>query len=207
MKITPGQLGQICPTLSSSRRGLLTTLINELCTQYGMNVDQFHEFIAQVCHESRGFEAKSEDLLFTTAARIHEVWPTRFPTVESAKPYIRDSQRLANKVYANRMGNGDEASGDGFKFRGGGFIQITGRDMYTKFARYKAADLSTIARLVRTEDRWALDSALWLFCIEKKLLDEAERDEFITITKAINGGTVGLEDRKKYYERAKAAVR
>lgn len=168
--------------------------------------DKAHEFIAQAAHESAEFTHKDENLNYS-AERLVQVWPSRFPTIAAAKPYARDSQKLANKVYADRMGNGNEASGDGFMFRGGGFIHISGRDIYTKFAKYREVDVLTVPRLVRTEDRWALDSALWLFCVEKRLLDEAERDEFVTITRDINGGLIGLEDRKKYYERAKLVLK
>lgn len=205
--ITAAQLRSICHKLTEPRSVVITALLNELCAKYGMDTaDEFHEFIAQVAHESLEFSFKEESLNYS-AERLVQVWPSRFPNLAASRPYARDSQKLANKVYAGRMGNGDEASGDGFKFRGGGFIQLTGRDMYTKYARYKAIDIGTAARLVRTEDRWAMDSALWLFCVEKALLDEAERDEFIKITRSINGGTIGLQDRTKYYERAKAAIK
>lgn len=204
--ITPEQLHKVCPTVSPTRCTVLAGLINDLGPKYGLDTqDELHEFIAQVAHESNEFMAKSEGLSYS-AGRLTQVWPSRFPTFADALPYARNPEKLANKVYANRMGNGPEISGDGYKFRGGGFIQLTGRDMFTKFARYKAVDVGTVAGLVRSMDLWAMDSALWLFCIEKSLLDEAERDELVKITKAINGGTIGLVDRQKYYERAKRYI-
>jgi putative chitinase len=206
LTITPSQLQTICLNLHPAKAATIASLLNELCPKYGMDTaDKFHEFIAQVAHESREFAAKDEDLQYS-AKRLMQVWPSRFPSLSTAIQYANDSRKLANNVYANRMGNGNALSGDGFRFRGGGFIQLTGRSMYTKYAKYKGIDVSTIAAYVRQEDRWALDSALWVFCIEKGLLDEAERDEFITITRSINGGDTGIIERRKYYERAKAVV-
>ena len=104
------------------------------------------------------------------------------------------------------MGYGNEASGDGYRYRGGGFIQITGKDMYQKYAAKAGQPINVISDLMRTDDRWALDSAAWVFAIEKSLLDEADRGDLITMTKRINGGLIGQEDREANYARAKKVL-
>ena len=104
------------------------------------------------------------------------------------------------------MGNGDAASGDGFRYRGGGFMQLTGKESYTAYAKFIEKEVGETADLVHSTDEYALDSACWEFAVDKKLNDEADRGEFVTITKRINGGTIGLEERQKYYARAKTAV-
>jgi putative chitinase len=104
------------------------------------------------------------------------------------------------------MGNGDSASGDGFRYRGGGYMQLTGKESYQHYASYIGKNVGETADLVRSTDEYALDSACWEFAIDKKLNDEADRGEFIAITKKINGGTIGLEERQKYYARAKTHI-
>jgi putative chitinase len=101
------------------------------------------------------------------------------------------------------MGNGDAASGDGYTYRGGGYLQLTGKESYAAYAKYIGKDIHETSELVHTTEHYALDSAAWEFVIDKKLLDECDRNEFITITKRINGGTIGLEDRKAHYNKFK----
>lgn len=208
--ITPELLMQIMPTLPRIEAvgwaDAFATVMAQDAYDEVLHPDVFEEFIAQVAHES-GYLTRLTEGLGYSAKRLREVWPSRFPTMAIANKYAYNPQGLANKVYANRMGNGNEASGDGYMFRGGGLLQLTGRGMYTKFAKFKGlADPMTVANKVRTDKVWALESACWVFIYEKGLLDEAIDDKFITITKAINGGTIGLADRVKVYDRTKKVL-
>ena len=203
--ILPEQLQKIEPKLSFVRCQEMTDLLNELCPKYGMDsIDRFEEFLANVLQESGAFTHKVEDMNYT-AKRITQVWPSRFKTIQDALPFARNPVALANKVYGGRMGNTDP--NDGWTYRGGGFIGLTGKEVYGLYAAYIAKPTAEAAELVRTTDRYALDSACWFFAKLKGLIDEAERDEFIKIVKAINGGTIGLNVREDYYKRVKAVLR
>lgn len=210
--ITKDQLKKVCPSLKDDRSTLIANLINEICPKYGINTkDILHEFLATIAHESGEFTIKVENMNYTTPQRLVDIWPSRFSLTGGngklkASDYVRNAEKLANEVYANRMGNGNPASGDGFRYRGAGFSQITGFDSYSKYAKYIKKGTAEAAELVRTTDEYALDSACWLFAIEKGLLDEADKDDFLTVTRRINGGVIGLADRVKYYERAKQFV-
>lgn len=214
--ITPDQLRKICRTISEARSVVMARHLNTICPKYGIDtIDEFEEFISQIAHESSEFTIKTEKMNYS-ARRMAEIWPYRFAIDPRAKPPIpnqlamqlaNNPEALANNVYANRMGNGASSSGDGYRNRGGGFCQITGYESFKKYADYIGKSVDDTAILVRTTDEYALDSACWLFAIEKKLLDDAERDDYITITKRINGGLIGLADRQKYYERAKQVLR
>jgi len=164
-------------------------------------------FLGQIAHESGELKRVQEDLRYSPQ-RIHKMWPARFPTVESALKYGRNPERLGNVVYANRMGNGDEKSGDGFKFRGRGLMQITGRANYERMA--KLLDLPALVDRpdYLLEPRYAALSAA-AFWSDNGLNREADKIEnepllnvVTTITKTINGGTNGLDERLEYTERA-----
>lgn len=152
-------------------------------------------FLAQICHES-GFVPRAENLNYSTTARLQQVWPSRFASAIDAANYVRNPEKLANRVYADRMGNGDEASGDGWRYRGRGWIQLTGR------ANYEAFGLSGDPDALLTTDGAAKSAVL--FWGSKHLNTLAEADDAVTITKRINGGTVGLSDRLALVERLKA---
>jgi putative chitinase len=121
-----------------------------------------------------------------------------FPTEEIAKQYERKPEKIANRVYANRMGNGDENSGDGYKYRGRGLIQLTGKFNYTKFSQSIDLSLDETVKYLETPEG-AVASAGW-FWDNNKLNRFCDNDDFITLTKRINGGTIGLADRKHHYE-------
>ena len=152
-------------------------------------------FLAQVCHES-GFVPRAENLNYSTTARLMAVWPSRFPDAAMASNYIHNPEKLANRVYANRMGNGIEASGDGWRYRGRGWIQLTGR------ANYEAFGVASDPDALLTPEGAAKSAAL--FWRQKGLNGLADADDIVTITKRINGGTVGLSDRQALVERLKA---
>jgi putative chitinase len=154
-------------------------------------------FLAQIAHESGGFTAVVENLNYS-AKGLMGTFKKYFPSEELAKQYERQPQKIANRVYANRMKNGDENSGDGFKFRGRGLIQLTGRDNYTKFAAALDMDIESTIVYLETPNG-AVASAGW-FWDNNKLNQYCDHDDFVTLTKRINGGTIGLADREHHYQ-------
>ena len=155
-------------------------------------------FLAQCGHESGGFKAVSENLNYG-AAGLQSIFKKYF-TPESAKEYERKPEKIANIVYANRMGNGNQASGEGYKFRGRGFIQLTGKDNYTSFDKVVEDDIIANPELVAT--KYPLLSAAWFFHKNglHKIADEGATDVVVTkVTKRVNGGTIGLPDRIKHF--------
>lgn len=176
--------------------------INQTFETFGIEtVEQQASFLAQCGHESAGFTALVENLNYK-AESLCKVWPKRFPTLEAAQPYHRNPEAIANKVYANRMGNGDEESGDGFAYRGRGLIQLTGRDNYRACGEFLGVDLESDPDLVSTPQFAAL-SAGW-FWHTHHLNNIAE--DIVAVTKKINGGTLGLDDRVARTERALTAL-
>ena len=155
-------------------------------------------FLAQCGHESGGFKVVSENLNYG-AAGLQSIFKKYF-TAESAKEYQRKPEKIANIVYANRMGNGNQASGEGYKFRGRGFIQLTGKDNYTAFDKTVEDDILANPELVAT--KYPLLSAAWFFHKNglHKIADEGATDAVVTkVTKRVNGGTIGLPDRIKHF--------
>ena len=155
-------------------------------------------FLAQCGHESGGFKAVSENLNYG-AAGLQSIFKKYF-TAESAVEYARKPEKIANIVYANRMGNGNQASGEGYKFRGRGFIQLTGKDNYTAFDKVVEDDILATPDLVAT--KYPLLSAAWFFHKNglHKIADEGATDAVVTkVTKRVNGGTIGLADRIKHF--------
>lgn len=144
-------------------------------------------FLAHVMVESSNLTALEENLRYTTAARICRVWPSRFPTVESAEPFVRNPKALANRVYANRNGNGDEASGDGWTFRGRGLFQLTGRENYRRASAGLGLGAVYLMRpeLVAEPSDAALTAA-W-YWVANGCNQMADAGQFDATTKAING--------------------
>ena len=206
--ITPEQLKAVCKNLTLDRAKVLTDLMNISFPKYGIDTPaRIQAFVAQVAHESGEFTIKTESMNYSTPERIVAIWPSRFNLDGSnnklnAHNYIKNQEKLANTVYSSRMGNGGPESGDGFRYRGGGFMQLTGKESYAKYAVYIGKSVGETADLVRSTDEYALDSACWEFAIDKKLNAKADAREFVAMTKAINGGTIGLDERQKYYQRA-----
>jgi putative chitinase len=160
-------------------------------------------FLAQAAHESGSFKLVKENLNYS-AEGLLRTFPKYFKTPEDAAAYARQPQKIANRVYANRMGNGSEASGDGFKFRGRGFFQVTGKANYTECGKALGLDLLTTPEaLERTIP--ATNSALW-YWQARNLNRFADADDIRGMTKAINGGYNGLDERTHYYLRAKKVL-
>jgi putative chitinase len=164
---------------------------------YKLSPDRAAHFFAQTAHESGGFKAFSENLNYGWKG-LRTTFGKYFQTEGIAKNYERQPQRIANRAYANRMGNGDEASGDGWKYRGRGPLQLTGKNNYQAFANYmKRPDIMDNPDIVANE--LGFESALWFFDANKlwSICDQGVGDSAIlALTKRINGGTHGLDDRK-----------
>jgi putative chitinase len=156
-------------------------------------------FIGQASHESGNFKMLVENLNYR-AETLMKVWSKRFSTLEFAKQYERDPKKIANSVYANRMGNRDEASGDGYRFRGRGLFQTTGHAGYFHAGKALGEDFVMNPDLVATPRYAALTAGF--FWQTHKLNQYADARDFVTMTKKINGGTIGLADRQKHIAHA-----
>ncbi len=157
-------------------------------------------FLTQCGHESGGFRLTKENLNYS-AKGLNGTFKKYFPTEASAKPYERQPAKIANKVYGNRMGNGPESSGEGAKFCGRGYIQLTGKENYTAFGKSINEDI--LSNPDRVASDYALLSAAWFFSKNglHKMADEGASDTVVTkITKRVNGGTIGLADRIKHFK-------
>ncbi len=157
-------------------------------------------FLAQCGHESGGFRATQENLNYS-AKGLNGIFKKYFPTEASAAAYARQPQKIASKVYGGRMGNGPESTGEGYKFRGRGYIQLTGKENYTAFG--KAINEDILSNPDKVAANYALLSAAWFFNKNglHKMADEGATDLVVTkITKRVNGGTIGLPDRIKHFK-------
>tara|TARA_R110002074_G_scaffold364092_1_gene537479 strand:+ start:28 stop:867 length:840 start_codon:yes stop_codon:yes gene_type:complete len=163
-------------------------------------VDRVAGFIAQTSHESAGYSVLTENLNYSADA-LNKIFPKYFKRANrSAQSFHRQPKRIANVIYANRMDNGDIDSGDGWRFRGGGILQLTGRYNYTEFGKAEDMSAEEATRFVRTP-LGALASACW-FWNTNNINSYCDNQDIVGMTKRINGGTIGLEDRKKHYEHA-----
>jgi putative chitinase len=157
-------------------------------------------FLAQCGHESGGFRATQENLNYS-AKGLAGIFKKYFPTEAAAAPYARQPQKIASKVYGGRMGNGPESTGEGYKFRGRGYIQLTGKENYTAFGKSIGEDM--VVNPDKVASQYALLSAAWFFSKNglHKMADEGASDTVVTkITKRVNGGTIGLPDRIKHFK-------
>ena len=157
-------------------------------------------FLAQCGHESGGFRATQENLNYS-ASGLKGIFSKYFKEAGLAESYQRNPQKIASRVYGGRMGNGPESTGDGYKFRGRGYIQLTGKDNYTAFGKAINEDMTASPDKVATH--YALLSAAWFFSKNglHKMADQGSTDAVVTlITKRVNGGTIGLADRIKHFK-------
>jgi putative chitinase len=156
-------------------------------------------FLAQTAHESGGYRAIKENLNYR-AVTLRKIFPKYFPTDELANQYAGKPEMIANKVYGGRMGNGPEESGDGFRYCGRGLIQLTGKDNYTRYAQSLEISVEEAGEHLTTFEG-CVQSAAW-FWEANNLNQWADKGDILTLTKRINGGTIGLEDRIKHYNHA-----
>jgi putative chitinase len=201
MELTLEQLKQLLPKnpyVEHWHRAL-----SQLLPDYEINSPKrIAAFIAQCSHESAGFTALKENLNYK-AATLRKIFPKYFPDDATANAYANRPDRqqaIANKVYGNRMGNGPEESGDGFRYCGRGLIQLTGKQNYTWFAASLGIPVEEASEYLQTFEG-AAQSACW-FWETNKLNQWADTGDMVTLTKRINGGTIGLDDRIKHYEHA-----
>jgi putative chitinase len=197
--ITAEQFKQLFPRAQDPESWAAS--MNEVFPTYDINTPQrVAAFLAQCGHESGGWTVFEENLNYS-AQGLNGIFRKYFPTVEEATPYARKPEMIANKIYANRMGNGSPESGDGYRFRGRGPIQLTGRANYTAFAKEMFEDWENVVQnpdWVTADRDFALMSAIW-FWNKNKLNHEADIGDIKTMTKKINGGYIGLDDRIKHY--------
>jgi len=198
MTLTKEQLRQLLPRnpyIDHWHRAL-----SQLLPDYDINTPQrIAAFIAQCAHESGGFVFLTENLNYK-AESLLKVFPKYFKDMPTARMYEKKPEKIANRIYADRMGNSNEASGDGFRYRGRGLIQLTGKTNYTWFAASLEITPEEAAEYMQTFEG-AAQSACW-FWETNKINQWADNGDILTMTKRINGGTIGLEDRKKHYEHA-----
>ncbi len=203
--ITKEQLLEILPEAIHCPFGVdaLVPVLNNIETQLGEGKYRLPMFLAQIATESNQFMFVVEDLDYSAEALLR-VFPREFPTSELANAYARIPEKIANRVYANRMGNGDEASGDGWKYRGRGFIQITGKDNYTAICNSLCINSINNPDLLATLP-YAMDSALW-YWNQNNLNEAADRQDVVLATRRINGGLNGLTQREMYYSKARKVL-
>ena len=156
-------------------------------------------FISQCAHESADFTAVQENLNYK-AESLMRTWPSHFPTMEIANQYAHNQEMIANRAYANRMGNGNEASGDGWRFCGRGLIQLTGRSNYQDFADSLSMSIDDVPAYLGTYEG-AVQSACF-FWENNNLNTLADSQDIKQITRVINGGELGLQDRMNRYDEA-----
>lgn len=204
MILTTDQLQQIMPRCDIKK---WVSPLNMTMRTYSIDLtpQRMAAFLAQVAHESAECTRVVENLSYSTPERICAVWPNRFPTVESARVYVKNPELLANKVYGGRMGN--DAIGDGWKFRGRGLFQITGKENY--LAAGKALSLPIIyhPQYVEQPNVAALTAAwFWDKCGLNYQANQDTDNSFEAITRKINGGNNGMRERKMYWEWAKKVL-
>ena len=173
--------------------------LNETCERFAIDSPfRIAGFLSNVAHESAGFKFVKENLNYS-AASLMRVWPSRFPTLEIAQRYAMQPEKIANRAYADRMGNGDEASGDGAKFLGRGLIQLTGKNNYVAYSL--ACDNEALQHPEIVEQpKYAAESAGWFWNVNR-LNTLADAQDIGGMCKRINGGYNGLDDRQMKYAR------
>lgn len=176
-------------------------MIPDTAAKFGINTPlRLAHFLAQCGHESGGFRATQENLNYS-AKGLMGIFKKYFPTEALANAYARQPAKIAARVYGGRMGNGAEATGEGYKFRGRGYIQLTGKENYTAFGKSIGEDI--LSNPDKVAGQYALLSAAWFFSKNglHRMADEGASDAVVTkITKRVNGGTIGLPDRIKHFK-------
>ena len=205
MIIVESQIRRIMPNVKETRVKEFVKCFNEWSDRFGISTPlRFVHFIAQIAHESGEFKSMEENLNYS-ADGLLRVFPKYF-TKETAAQYARKPEKIANKVYANRMGNGDEASGDGWRFKGRGAIGTTGRDNYKAYAdsEFCVGDLMNHPEWL-AQSPGCYKSAMY-FWWKNGLNQIADTDDVVKVTKRVNGGTNGLAQRQYYYRMAKRVM-
>jgi putative chitinase len=198
MKLTVSQLKQMVPGITHADHWI--EAFDQLLPDYEINTPKrIAAFIAQCAHESGGFRFLKENLNYK-AESLMKTFPKYFSDKDTANAYAKQPVKIANRVYASRMGNGDEASGDGYRYCGRGLIQLTGKTNYDWFAASLEISATEASEYLETFEG-AAQSACW-FWESNNLNVEADAGDIKKMTKKINGGYIGLDDRIKHYEHA-----
>jgi putative chitinase len=200
--VTEAQLKKLFPTAKEATIKAFAAKSPALFREFGLSEKRIRieYFLAQIAHETGGLTRSVENLSYS-ANRLTEIWPTRFPTLESAEPYANNPEKLANKVYANRLGNGPPESGDGYRYRGRGYIQITGKDGYRNTGLRAGLDLvSHPEKAIETAVALRIACAFWKW---KELNPLCDLRKFEEVTKRINGGLIGYEDRLEWLQKVR----
>ena len=198
MKLTVSQLKQMVPGITHADHWI--EAFDQLLPDYEINTPKrVAAFIAQCAHESGGFRFLKENLNYK-AESLMKTFPKYFSDRDTANAYAKQPVKIANRVYASRMGNGDEASGDGYRYCGRGLIQLTGKTNYDWFAASLEISATEASEYLETFEG-AAQSACW-FWESNNLNVEADAGDIKKMTKKINGGYIGLDDRIKHYEHA-----
>lgn len=201
MELTQEQLAELLPNNQNVSEWV--DALNNVLPEYEINTPlRVAAFIAQCAHESANFTRLEENLNYRWQT-LRKVFPKYFPTDAIAQEYASrpdKKEAIANRAYGNRMGNGPEESGDGYRYRGRGLIQLTGKNNYTTFAKSLDIPVEEAVEYLETFDG-AVQSACW-FWDTNNLNKWADEGDMVTLTKKINGGTNGLEDRIKHYKHA-----
>ena len=199
MSVTLEQLDSFFENTDTELLETLVDPLNAALDRYEINTpERVAMFMAQVGHESGGLKRREENLNYS-AQRLTQVFPKYFRDVDP-NDYARNPEKIASRVYGNRMGNGDEDSGDGYRYRGRGFIQLTGKNNYKAFADAMGMSLDEAVDYLSTAEGAAM-SAAWFWDM-RNLNADADRGDVVTVTKKINGGTIGLHERQALYKEA-----
>lgn len=201
--ITSEIIASVLPKSRAADRASWAAILTETCSVWGIDTPaSVSMFLAQVGHESGQLRVMVENLNYSAEGLLN-TWPGRF-TPEAAAQYARQPARIANYVYANRGGNGDAASGDGWRYRGRGLIQLTGRANYARYAKEAARDVVSDPAMVERPDI-AADAAGW-FWAKANLNRFADAGHIEECTRRVNGGLKGLDDRRAIWERARRVL-
>jgi len=198
---TQEQLAALMPNASAEKVAQYTPALQHYCAKAEVNTKlRLCHLLAQLAHESAELRSSSENLNYSSSA-LRQIFSRYFPTDAVANQYHRQPERIANRIYASRMGNGTESSGDGWRYRGRGLIQLTGKANYQVCGADLGLDLVENPEQVSDNPAIAVQTALW-FWQTKDLNTLADQDKLEAITKKINGGTHGLAQRTQYLEKA-----
>lgn len=203
--ISKSNLEEILSDLSGDTVDKFFIPLNDGLAKFKINTPlRIAHFISQLAHESNGFKAKEENLNYS-AKRLREVFHKYFKTDEEAEKYARNREMIANRVYADRMDNGDEASGDGYKYRGRGLIQLTGRYNYTKCSKAIGIDIVSNPDLIIQNPKVSAMAAAWYWDF-RNINKKADANDVQGVTYLVNGGDHGSKQRETYLEKAKKVL-
>jgi putative chitinase len=203
--VTLAQLQSLYPRAKVGHVEAIAANSTAVFTQFGISQlpNRLHFFLAQIGHESGGLSVVEENLNYS-ATRLMQVFPSRFPTLASAEAVAGSAQRIGNSIYASRMGNGDAASGDGFRYRGRGYIQLTGKNNYKLVGAHAGIDLiGDPDRAFAPADALRVACGFWAL---NNLNAVCDTGDFTQLTKRINGGTIGMPDRLAWLDKVRRAL-